>query len=116
MENCIFCQIVAGESPAYKIYEDHDYLAFLDIYPKVVGHTLIIPIIHYRYVWDMPQPGDLLTIARKLVRHFEPLLKTQIFYTQTLGELVRHAHFHLLPQNVSLSLSLAQLSSLLSTT
>lgn len=48
MQTCVFCQIVKGESPAYKIYEDQDCLAFLDIFPSTPGHTLIIPKTHYR--------------------------------------------------------------------
>lgn len=116
MEHCIFCQIVAGEKPAYKIYEDKDYLAFLDIQPKVVGHTLIIPKTHYRWIWDMPQPGDLLTIAQKLLPQYQHKLQTDVFFTHTYGLKIAHAHLHLKPQNVTLSLSLPELSRLLSTT
>ncbi len=47
MSDCIFCKMVAKELPCYKIYEDDDFLAFLDIQPIAHGHTLIIPKKHY---------------------------------------------------------------------
>ena len=116
MPDCIFCQIVAGEKSCYKIFENNLYLAFLDINPKVTGHTLIIPKLHYLYIWDLPNPGELLNIAQILVRRYKPILKTDLFFTSTWGRIVPHAHLHLLPQNVTLSLSLSEAQRLLSTT
>ena len=55
--DCIFCKIVAGEIPSHKVYEDSDYLAFLDIRPLNPGHTLVVPKKHYRWVWDDPDIG-----------------------------------------------------------
>lgn len=43
MYDCIFCKIVAGDAPSYKIYEDDQFFGFLDIFPRVVGHSLLIP-------------------------------------------------------------------------
>ena len=54
MQECIFCQIVAGKLPSYKVYEDEEFLAFLDIFPKSTGHTLVIPKKHVEWVWDLP--------------------------------------------------------------
>lgn len=116
MPDCIFCQIVSEEKPCYKIYEDEHFLAFLDIYPKSPGHTLIIPKTHYRWLWDLPQPGELLNFAQKLIPKYQSVFHTDVFFTKTLGLKVAHAHLHFLPQNVSPSLSLSQIFSLLSTT
>lgn len=52
MENCIFCDIVSGKAPCYKIYEDDYVLAFLDIANDCSGHTLVIPKKHYESVLD----------------------------------------------------------------
>ena len=52
MENCIFCKMVAGEIPSFKVYEDENCIAALDIGPATKGHTLIIPKTHYRDVTD----------------------------------------------------------------
>ncbi len=114
MADCIFCSIVAGKIPCYKIYEDSRYLAFLDIEPKGVGHTLVIPKVHSRYVWDMDHPGELLDLGKTIVRHYQSQLKTDLVYAQIFGELVPHAHLHLIPQNVSLKLPLSDLQTLLS--
>ena len=51
MEDCIFCKIVKGEVPSYKIYENADVFAFLDINPYAKGHVLVIPKRHSRWVW-----------------------------------------------------------------
>ena len=52
---CIFCKIVAGQIPCYKVYEDAQMLAFLDIGPIVAGHTLLIPKGHYASIMDVPE-------------------------------------------------------------
>jgi len=64
--NCIFCKIVKGEIPAYKIYEDENFLAFLDINPQSPGHTQVIPKRHYRWVWDIPNVGAYFEVVKLL--------------------------------------------------
>jgi len=66
MDDCIFCKIVKGEIPAFKVYEDNDFLAFLDINPISVGHTLLIPKKHYRWVYDVPNFGEYWQVAQKI--------------------------------------------------
>ena len=56
-DTCIFCKIVKKELPAYVVYENDNFLAFLDIYPLAPGHVQIIPKNHYRWVWDVPNIG-----------------------------------------------------------
>ena len=65
-DNCIFCKIVSGDIPSYKIYEDDEYLAFLDIAPFADGHTLVIPKKHYQFVWDVEEVGKYIEVAQKI--------------------------------------------------
>ena len=60
---CVFCDIVAGKAPAVRIYEDDDYLAFLDIRPFSRGHTLVIPKLHYENLVDTP-PDTVAGLAK----------------------------------------------------
>ena len=55
MENCIFCKIIKGDIPNYKIYEDENVLAFLDISKDIYGHTLVLPKKHYKNILDIPE-------------------------------------------------------------
>ena len=54
MENCVFCKIINGQTPADKIYEDKDIIAFLDINPVNYGHLLVIPKKHFEMMYDVP--------------------------------------------------------------
>jgi diadenosine tetraphosphate (Ap4A) HIT family hydrolase len=54
MKDCIFCKIISGEIPSHKVYEDENFLAFLDIHPQSPGHIQVIPKKHFRWVWDLP--------------------------------------------------------------
>ena len=55
MDNCIFCKIIKGELPSYKVYEDELFISILDIFPRTKGHTLVIPKKHHRWVYDVPE-------------------------------------------------------------
>ena len=68
--SCVFCAIVAGEAPAVRIYEDDDYLAFLDIRPMVRGHTLIIPKNHHIDLTDTPAPvlGGMIALGQRVAQ------------------------------------------------
>lgn len=98
MENCIFCKIVAGEIPSHKIYEDEDYLAFLDIRPLNPGHTLVIPKRHYRWVWDIDDIGGYFQIVRKIANAQKKALGTDYVVSLIFGEEVPHAHVWLVPR------------------
>ena len=95
--NCIFCQIVKGKIPCYKIYEDGDYLAFLDIEPYVTGHTMVIPKKHYRWVWDVKDFDKYMGRVRKIVKHFQEIEGKEMVYATIFGEEVAHAHVHIIP-------------------
>lgn len=97
-DNCIFCKIISGDIPSYKIYEDDEYLAFLDIAPFAEGHTLVIPKKHYQFVWDVEEVGKYIEVAQKISKHY----KDKGFkYVDMLvfGRDIPHAHIHLIPLN-----------------
>lgn len=102
--DCLFCKIIAGEIPAYKVYENDNVLAFLDITPKTLGHTLVIPKKHYK---------DLLELNKDEFNYIEEIqnvaniLREMFAYDginlvnncgSAAGQEVFHAHFHLIPQ------------------
>jgi len=104
MKNCVFCKIVQGELPCYKIYEDKDFLAFLDIAPFTEGHTQVIPKKHYRWVWDLPAGrqaspniGQFFKIAQKIANHYQKVLKDKFVASIIWGQLAEHAHIQILP-------------------
>ena len=98
MENCIFCKIVKGEIPSYKVYEDENFIAFLDISPRNKGHTLVIPKKHYKWVWDVPNIGEYFEIARKIAKAQTKAFSTEWIVSLILGEEVPHAHIWLVPR------------------
>ncbi len=96
--DCVFCKIVKGEIPSYKVYEDDDFYAFLDIRPLNLGHTLVIPKKHYRWVWDVPNIGEYYEVAGKIVKAMKKALDTDYVVSLVFGEEVPHAHIWLVPR------------------
>jgi len=96
MESCLFCKIVRGEVPSYKIYEDDNYLAFLDIARFTDGHTIIIPKKHFRFIWDIDRVGEFYEFAAKVANHYRDL-GYEFIDSASFGRLVPHAHYHLIP-------------------
>jgi len=99
--SCIFCQIVKGEIPCFKIYEDKDFLVFLDAFPWVEGLTLVIPKKHVKWVWDLPtdKVGDYFALTAKVAKHFRKVLGIEFVMGWIYGYEVPHAHFHLMPDS-----------------
>lgn len=97
--DCIFCKIVKGSIPSYKIYEDENYLAFLDISQFTRGHTLVIPKKHYRFVWDIEDINGYYLIVKKIANHYKNQLGFKYIDSLVFGRMVPHAHTHLLPHN-----------------
>lgn len=106
MQECIFCKIVKGEIPCFKIYEDDHVLAFADINPISKGHTLIIPRQHADNIWEI-QAQDLEAImkaAQKVAKAIRSALKPLGLACLQLngkaaGQVVMHYHLHLVPRN-----------------
>jgi histidine triad (HIT) family protein len=102
MEDCIFCKIVKNEIPCYKVYEDDLFLAFLDINPTSLGHTLLIPKNHYRWVYDVPEFKKYWKVAQKIALSIKnSSLKPDFVTFLTMGNEVPHAHIHIIPRNNS---------------
>lgn len=99
MENCIFCKIVKGEIPSYKVYEDENFLVFLDINPQSPGHVQVIPKEHYRWVWDVPNIGEYFEVAKKIALAQKKAFDTDYVLSKTVGEEVPHAHIWVFPDN-----------------
>jgi histidine triad (HIT) family protein len=97
MDNCVFCKIIKGEIPAEKVYEDENFLAFLDIHPLSAGHTLVIPKKHYRWVWDIVEVGAYFEITQKIARAIQKSFGTEEVFSKIIGEDVPHAHIWLFP-------------------
>jgi histidine triad (HIT) family protein len=97
MDDCIFCKIAKGEAPAYKIYEDKNFLAFLSLFPETSGQTLVIPKKHYRWVWDVDNIGEYFEICQKVAKHFQKVTKNDAVYAIILGEEIPHAHIRIYP-------------------
>ena len=97
MTGCIFCKIVAGEIPCYKIYEDQDFLVFLDVYPKTTAQMLVIPKTHVEWVWDVPNLGAYYEVAGKVARHVREINGGEPVRQMVYGFQVSHAHIQLRP-------------------
>ena len=94
----VFTKIVQGEIPCYKVYEDEKTLAFLDIHPETVGHTLVIPKVEVDKIYDLPEEDyvALMATAKKVARHMEDVLGVRTLW-KVVGTDVPHAHIHLSP-------------------
>lgn len=94
----IFTQIINGDIPCYKIYEDDKTFAFLDIHPESRGHVLVIPKIEVDKIYDLPDEDfrALMSTAKKLSKHLESKLDARILW-KVVGTDVPHAHVHLMP-------------------
>jgi len=95
--NCIFCKIVAGEIPSHKVYEDDDFIAFLDIRPLSPGHSLIIPKEHYRWVWDVPNGDEYFEATKKVAKALQKTFNTDFILSKIIGNEVPHAHIWVYP-------------------
>ena len=105
MDDCIFCQIVAGDIPSRTVYEDDDVFAFLDVNPLAPGHTLVIPKEHYETLGDMPgDPGaDVMAAVHRIAPVVEDAVdadgSTVAFNNgEAAGQEVPHVHCHVVPR------------------
>ena len=97
----IFTKIIKGEIPAYKITEDENYLAFLDVNPNAKGHTLCIPKQEIDKIFDMEEEHylGLLQFSRKVSKALEKAVSCKRVGMAVIGLEVPHAHVHLIPLN-----------------
>ncbi len=97
----IFTKIIQGEIPSYKIAENDDYFAFLDINPLAKGHTLVIPKKETDYIFDVEDKelGGLMVFAKKVGLAIEKVVECKRIGVTVIGLEVPHAHIHLIPLN-----------------
>ena len=97
----IFSKIVAGEIPSYKVAEDENYYAFLDINPVAQGHTLVIPKREVNYLFELTEEeyAGLWAFARKVALALEQAVPCKRIGVAVLGMEVPHCHIHLVPLN-----------------
>ena len=108
MSACIFCSIVKGDIPAFRIYEDQDHLAFLDIYPAALGHTLVIPKKHSSDIHEITglEYGALASRAKIVADLIQEKLATDGVTIMQMNraagwQSVFHTHFHVIPRFTS---------------
>jgi histidine triad (HIT) family protein len=102
---CVFCRIVKGEIPSYQIYEDQDFLAFLDISQATIGHTLIIPKQHFENIFVLEEDlaGKLMEVVLKISKKLKEALGIEAMNLlnnngELAGQSVNHFHIHLIPR------------------
>lgn len=97
----IFSKIIAGEIPSYKVAQDEENFAFLDINPLVEGHTLVVPKIETDKFFDLAPErlSSLMLFAQRVARNIEANIPCKRVAVVVLGLDVPHAHVHLIPLN-----------------
>ena len=97
----IFSKIVTGDIPSYKIAEDENHLAFLDIFPLAKGHVLVIPKKEIDFIFDLENQEyqDLWLFAKKVANAIEKTIPCKRVGIAVIGLEVPHAHIHLIPLN-----------------
>ena len=98
----IFTKIIKGETPCYKIAENNDYFAFLDIRPTSKGHTLVIPKIQNDYIFDLTdeQLCGLILFSKKIAKALLKAIPCERIGIKVIGLEVPHTHIHLIPIRV----------------
>ncbi len=108
MEDCIFCKIIKGEIPSFKVYENDDVFAFMDINPILSGHTLIIPKRHAENIWEIP--GEDLAAIHSASKKIAAAMKETLnpdgiallqLNGRAVNQVVMHYHLHLIPRSGS---------------
>lgn len=105
MNDCLFCKIVSGEIPCYKVYEDKHCLAFLDIRPLNPGHTLVIPKQHSKNILEIDEKTlqEIIIIVKRLSNKIKTVLQCDginimINNEPAAGQIVFHTHIHIIPR------------------
>ena len=95
----IFSRIIAGEIPSYKIAEDENYYAFLDINPLTKGHTLVVPKKEIDYIFDLDDAtlAGMMVFAKQVAQKIKQKIPCARVAVVVLGLEIPHAHIHLIP-------------------
>lgn len=97
----IFSRIIAGEIPCYKVAEDDNFFAFLDINPLTKGHTLVVPKQEVDYIFDLDDETlkGMVVFAKRIATKIKAVTGCKKVAMVVLGLEVPHAHIHLIPMN-----------------
>lgn len=97
----IFTKIIKGEIPCYKIAENEQFFAFLDINPLAKGHTLVVPKLQNDYIFDLEDQmlADMMAFAKKVAKAIEQNVQCMRIGIAVIGIEVPHTHIHLVPIN-----------------
>lgn len=105
MEDCLFCKIVSGDIPAMKVYEDDEFIAFLDAFPFNDGHTLIIPKVHYDKLSETPDEiaAGLMRLVPQLSKAIMKSVNAEGFNVgvnngKVASQSIDHTHLHIIPR------------------
>ncbi len=103
----IFSKIIKGEIPCYKIAEDDNFIAFLDINPLKKGHTLVVPKIEVDYIFDNDDEilSNILVFSKKVARAIEAEIECKRIGIVVVGLEIPHTHIHLVPMDKEADLS-----------
>ena len=95
----VFSKIVSGDIPAFKVAEDENYVAFLDIFPLAKGHVLVIPKKETDYIFDLDSEEylGLFSFAKKVAKAMDKTISCERIGVAVIGLEVPHAHIHLVP-------------------
>jgi len=106
----IFSKIIAGEIPSYKIAENENFFAFLDIFPLREGHTLVIPKVEVDKFFDLGDSylSEMLVFAKPIAHAIEKAFPCNRCGISVIGIEVPHAHLHLIPINSANDLNFTQ--------
>lgn len=106
----IFTKIINGEIPSYKIKEDDNFIAFLDVFPLVKGHVLVVPKVEVDKLFDLPENylTEILLFAQPIARSIEMSFDCKRCGISVIGIEVPHAHLHLVPINTANDLNFTQ--------
>jgi len=104
-QDCIFCEIVEGDAPAWKVYEDEHFVAFLNINPATKGHILVVPKEHYPQLLDLPE-HELKHIMKVVQEVADSVIEAtdadgfNVLQSNNpvAGQEIFHMHFHIIPR------------------
>ncbi|MGB3949175.1 MAG: HIT family protein [Bacteroidia bacterium] len=99
----IFTRIINGEIPCYKIMENDKFLAFLDVFPLVKGHVLVVPKVETDYIFDIADSdlSEMMVFAKKVAKAQKAAISCKRIGVAVIGLEVPHAHIHLVPMNTA---------------
>lgn len=106
----LFSRIIKGEIPCYKIAENQQFIAFLDVFPLREGHVLVVPKVEVDKIFDLPDSylQEMLVFAKPIAKAIEKAFPCARCGVEVIGLEVPHAHMHLIPINTANDLNFAQ--------